>query len=174
MLWYYLNIYFKCFFFFKQTKPHQRRESLKINSIKWDETVFDESSSLAPARPCASPNNHWILHESGLSREGWAGDRSGFVITAGSVGKAECSEKESVLSFSPLSFHEELGTCQEPTPTWGLHNLPAFPHLILIIQFISEGSRRMILLLWRGKFRVWILTPNWSIVFFLFFSSFDW
>lgn len=54
---------------------------------------------------CGSLAKDWIVNEMYPSREGWALDRSGFVITAGAAGETVSA------SFSLTSFHKELCTC---------------------------------------------------------------
>lgn len=48
---------------------------------------------------CASLANDWIVNETYPSREGWALDKSGFVITAGAVGEARSAQRKGLYIF---------------------------------------------------------------------------
>lgn len=64
---------------------------------------------------CGSLANDWIVNEMYPSREGWALDRSRFVITAGAVGEAQSAQRN-VLCFS-LSNLLRLGALHLPLTT---------------------------------------------------------
>lgn len=48
---------------------------------------------------CTSLANDWIVNETYPSREGWALDKSGFVITAGAVGEARSAQRKGLYIF---------------------------------------------------------------------------
>lgn len=70
---------------------------------------------------CASLANDWIVNETYPSREGWALDKSGFVITAGVVGEAQ--RKALYLFLSNLFPRGALHLPSNQRPPPGLSTL---------------------------------------------------